>query len=72
MTDRQEATDLVRRPLAFAVAWGIPIAILVAMNFVRGVLPYPAIILGKSDQITLKRQLVMRSRFQGMVRGRLY
>ncbi len=44
-TAQQTAKDMVRQPLPFSLAWGIPIAILVSMNFTRGVLPDAAIIL---------------------------
>lgn len=37
--------DLSQRPVNFMVGWGIPILAIVSTNFVRGILPFEAIIL---------------------------
>ncbi len=40
MTDNSAARDLAAKPLPFLVAWGIPIAIIFAINFIQTYIPF--------------------------------
>jgi len=45
MTNDQTARDIANRPMPFALVWGIPIAIVISMNFAQGYLPFNVIVL---------------------------
>ena len=39
-----KSRDLSQRPISFMLGWGLPILILLSMNFARGIIPYEGII----------------------------
>ncbi len=45
MTAEQENRDLSNRPLPFILVWGLPIAILVSLNFLQAYLPFQITVL---------------------------
>lgn len=45
MTDQQATRDIANKPLPFVVAWGLPLAVIVSMNFAQAYLPFTVIVL---------------------------
>jgi len=43
-TGSRKSRDLSRRPISFWIGWGLPIVILLSMNFARGVIPFEGIL----------------------------
>ncbi len=45
MSDATSTTrDLSQKPLSFMLGWGMPILVLLSMNFARGIIPYHGIV----------------------------
>ncbi len=44
MTEQSERRDLLRQPVSFMIAWGAPIAIIIAANSMHMLLPFKAVV----------------------------
>ncbi len=45
MSTQQRTNDLANHPLPFALVWGVPIAIIIGMNFAQPYLPFSTIVI---------------------------
>ncbi len=42
--DKGKARDLSQSPVSFWIGWGIPLVVLLSMNFARGIIPFEGIV----------------------------